>query len=187
MPPTTTRRPRPSRAALNPGRGKADGRAMDERAPSSIPLRRGVALRMAATLALALVALDVIDRATGQPGLVASLVSPSQASAQGESDAGGPFSAAQQRKDMIAELRQINSRLERLESKLSSGLTVKVTDMPALKLPPELRAPAPRADAAPATNEGVRAAPPAAPEGLAGAPEAAQQGSPIIRTRPLPR
>jgi hypothetical protein len=45
----------------------------------------------------------------------------------------GLISAAEQRKVMIAELRRLGARMERIEAKLNSGLSVKVTEMPALK------------------------------------------------------
>ena len=48
---------------------------------------------------------------------------------------GGLSNALEQRKQIIAELRTLNARMERIESKLAAGLNVKVTDMPALKLP----------------------------------------------------
>jgi hypothetical protein len=44
-------------------------------------------------------------------------------------------SAAEQRKQIIQELKQLSSRLERLESRLNRELTVKVTEMPEIKLP----------------------------------------------------
>jgi hypothetical protein len=68
------------------------------------------------------------------------VTAPSAASAQPENEsAGGLISASEQRKVMIAELRAIGGRLDRIESKLAAGgVNVKVTDMPALKLPPEL-------------------------------------------------
>lgn len=67
------------------------------------------------------------------------VTTPSSASAQPDSDTGGLISAGEQRKVMIAELKAMNGRLERIESKLAAGgVNVKVTDMPALKLPPEL-------------------------------------------------
>jgi hypothetical protein len=46
----------------------------------------------------------------------------------------GLVSAAEQRKVMIAELRTLSSRIERVESLLAKGINVKVTDMPAIKL-----------------------------------------------------
>jgi hypothetical protein len=68
------------------------------------------------------------------------VTAPSSASAQPENESvGGLISASEQRKVMIAELKSISSRLERIDSKLAAGgVAVKVTDMPALKLPPEL-------------------------------------------------
>ena len=72
----------------------------------------------------ALLALGAIDRHAGAPeGATAAL-------AQSQPDAGGMMNAAEQRKQIIAELRQMNSRLERIEGKLAGGLSVKVTDMP---------------------------------------------------------
>lgn len=45
----------------------------------------------------------------------------------------GLISAAEQRKMMIAELKTIASRMERIESHMAKGLTVKVSEMPASK------------------------------------------------------
>jgi len=67
---------------------------------------------------------------------VARLIGPPQAAAQA-SESGELANALQQRKEMIAELRQLNAKLDRLDASLSKG--VKVTEMPALKLPPELK------------------------------------------------
>jgi hypothetical protein len=72
-----------------------------------------------------LLALGLIDRRSG--GELASLPA---AHAQ-QPDQGGMMNALEQRKVMIAELRNISSRLERLEAKLNAGLNVKVTSMPA--------------------------------------------------------
>lgn len=47
---------------------------------------------------------------------------------------GGFVSAAEQRKIMIAELRNMAARLERVESLLSKGVSVKVTDMPPVNI-----------------------------------------------------
>lgn len=57
---------------------------------------------------------------------------PSVAAAQSSSSE-PPFNAAEQRKNMIAQLTQINERLGRLESKLDKPLSVKVVEMPAQK------------------------------------------------------
>jgi len=49
-------------------------------------------------------------------------------------DPTGRISAAEQRKQMIAELKAASARLERIESALARGISVKVTDMPAVKV-----------------------------------------------------
>ncbi len=97
----------------------------------------------------------VLDRAAGPAGRGGGL-GPAEASAQVRSVSSGPGSSAgksledeptdgrvnpaDQRKQMIAELRNISQRLDRLESVISKGLTVKVTDMPEMKLPKALEA-----------------------------------------------
>jgi len=86
-----------------------------------------------------LLALGVIDRHAGSRDAISGLTEPAQASAQQPSD-GGMTNRLEQNKQMIAELQKMNGKLDRIESKLSSGISVKVTDMPALKLPPELKA-----------------------------------------------
>lgn len=58
---------------------------------------------------------------------------PEMADPPGE-DAAGRISAAEQRKVMIAELRNIGARLERLESSLSRVVNVKVVDMPPIRM-----------------------------------------------------
>src|SRR5262245_12528171 len=68
-----------------------------------------------------------------------SVDSPGVALAQ-EQDSGGLTNALEQRKQIIAELRQMNGRLERIEARMASKLEVKVVDMPPLKLPPEPKA-----------------------------------------------
>jgi hypothetical protein len=61
------------------------------------------------------------------------LTQPPAAQAQPQND-GGLTSALEQRKQMIAELRTLNSKMDRIEAKLNSGLSVKVTEMPPVKL-----------------------------------------------------
>jgi len=76
------------------------------------------------------------------------LTQPPAAQAQPQND-GGLTSALEQRKQIIAELRTLNSKMDRIESKLNSGISVKITDMPPLKLPPDAKAKAERGDAKP--------------------------------------
>lgn len=80
-------------------------------------------------------------------GLVlGTVMQPQSASAQGQvgivggagsgaaaSETQGMISAADQRKAMIDELRTLNSRMDRIEGLLSKGLTVKVSEMPAMR------------------------------------------------------
>ena len=47
---------------------------------------------------------------------------------------GGLVSAADQRKLMIAELRSISRRMEKLEAQLAKGIDVRVTDMPEVRV-----------------------------------------------------
>jgi hypothetical protein len=44
-----------------------------------------------------------------------------------------PFNSADQRRQMIEQLREINTRMGRLEAQLKTGISVKVTEMPAQK------------------------------------------------------
>lgn len=94
----------------------------------------------------------ILDRIAAPSGVLA----PSQAGAQVHSvksapsstPARGPedeasdsrISAADQRKQIIAELRAIQQRMDRFEAVLSKGISVKVTDMPEMKLPKSLEA-----------------------------------------------
>lgn len=50
-----------------------------------------------------------------------------------ESGAAARISAAEQRKTMIAQLREISSRLDRIETVLRAGLDVRVKEMPPTK------------------------------------------------------
>jgi hypothetical protein len=99
--------------------------ATDERRP------RRVYLPIAGVIAACLGGVVLFN--PGQGGLLAS--------AQAQPAAGQPettmWSAAEQRKEMIAQLRAMNARLERVESMMSKGLSVKVTEMPAIRIPRE--------------------------------------------------
>jgi hypothetical protein len=74
-----------------------------------------------------------------------------------DTDVNGRISAAEQRKQIIAELRTIQTKMDRLEQTLNKGLNVKVIDMPELKLPAELRRTSKDQNAAP--ESGVRVSP----------------------------
>ncbi|MFG0327314.1 MAG: hypothetical protein ACF8SC_08650 [Phycisphaerales bacterium JB037] len=60
----------------------------------------------------------------------------SEAGAAGsQPNGGGLVSAASQRKEMIAALKEMSQRLAKMEAKLNSGLDVDVRQMPPIKLP----------------------------------------------------
>jgi len=62
-----------------------------------------------------------------------SLAAPPAANAAGEPpDSLSPFNSGEQRRQMILQLTEMNQRLTRIEAKLNSGLSVKVTEMPAV-------------------------------------------------------
>jgi hypothetical protein len=81
----------------------------------------------------------VADRLLGgDQGGIGGALSPAPASAQPETDSGGGMlSGAEQRKQQLSEMRKMNSHLEKIEARLNAGLSVKVTEMPELKLPKE--------------------------------------------------
>lgn len=60
-----------------------------------------------------------------------------QPAANSASDDKGMASAIEQRKQMIAELKNLSKRVEKIESILTKG--IKVSEMPELKLPAEFR------------------------------------------------
>jgi hypothetical protein len=75
-----------------------------------------------------------------QPGLTSANAQPAQPQAEySPDDASGRISAAEQRKQIVTELKGVSQRLDRIEAALSRGISVKVTDMPAQK-PQEPRA-----------------------------------------------
>lgn len=86
---------------------------------------------------LTVIAVLLAANMLGRPG---AITEPAAAHAQvGGSDPGGMTNALEQRKQMINELRQIGSRLDRIESKINGGLNVKVTEMPPLRMPTDQR------------------------------------------------
>ncbi|MFM9994201.1 MAG: hypothetical protein ACKVU4_00200 [Phycisphaerales bacterium] len=86
------------------------------------------------TAIAALLGLLVLDR-QGVTGVASPSAAHAQVSSTDDPLAAGQalVSASEQRKLMIAELKRMGTRLERIESKLSGVLSVKVTEMPASK------------------------------------------------------
>ena len=50
-----------------------------------------------------------------------------------------PFNAMEQRKQMIVQLTEMNRRLTTIEQKITTGLSVKVTEMPDVRLKDQAR------------------------------------------------
>jgi hypothetical protein len=125
--------------------GSADVSGMEPNTPG-VKRPRGYQNLMLTAIAGAMV-IGLVDRST-------TALSPAPALAQADQpDGGGLMNALEQRKQIIAELRLLNSKIDRVEARLNNGLSVKVTEMPPLKLPPE---PRPRqSDAKDAPGEGV--------------------------------
>lgn len=93
--------------------------------------RRSGYLNAVLTAIAVLLTLLVVDRHAG-PGITGAALAQGQPE-DPSSSAQAMVSAAEQRKQMIAELRRIAGRMERIEAKLNAGLTVKVSEMPAAK------------------------------------------------------
>jgi len=66
------------------------------------------------------------EEAGAGPGAAMAALEPPAGPGRGT----GLISAADQRKIMISEIRRIGSRLERIESALSRGISVRVTELP---------------------------------------------------------
>lgn len=82
------------------------------------------------TVVAVLLGFNLLARSGDRPAFVG--VSEAQVSTL--DDTGGRISAAEQRKQIIAELQNVGRRVEHLESMLSKGLSVKVTEMPAVRM-----------------------------------------------------
>jgi hypothetical protein len=93
------------------------------------------------TVIAGLLAVNAVTRSTG-------IFDPSQAQAQNAAvvppeEGAGLISAAEQRKVMITELRAIQSRLDRLESAMNRTLSVRVVEMPEVRVKQEGTRPQP--------------------------------------------
>lgn len=111
---------------------RADGWCMENQRP--ITTRRVAYLNVVLTAIAVLLALLLVDR-QGVAGWLAPPGARAQASAADDpqSSAQSLVSASEQRKLMIAELKRLAGKLDRIEAKLNAGLNVKVTEMPAAK------------------------------------------------------
>jgi hypothetical protein len=88
------------------------------------------------TLIAALLLAMMLDHGQGSLIPLADAQHQTQPRSSGGGDDGeeGRVSAAEQRKVMIAELRNLSARMEHMEAVLSKPLTVKVTEMPPVQI-----------------------------------------------------
>lgn len=97
---------------------------------------------LALTVIAGLLAINVLDRARpssmeslalAQPTTVRNVpgaTPSSQVTPVNEDDTNGRTNAAEQRKQIINELRALGTRMDRMEGVMRSGLSVKVTELP---------------------------------------------------------
>lgn len=101
---------------------------MDQHAQQSVGARVGPSRSAVSLWACAgLLGLNLLLGISGVP-----LIGTAGAQPGGTPSIDPPFNAAEQRKKMIDQLTQVNDRLSRIEAKLDKGLSVKVTEMPAI-------------------------------------------------------
>jgi hypothetical protein len=115
---------------------------------TAAPRRSGYQNAMLTAIAV-LLAVGVVDRHAGSGDRLDRLMTPDAAQAQQPQTDGGLANKLDQNKQIIAELRSLNGKMDRIEAKLNSGLSVKVTDMPPLRLPPEVKGKGEKGDAKP--------------------------------------
>lgn len=96
-------------------------------------MRHHHAVRGSLTVVAVLLGLGLMERLANGPSV--ALAAPQRSA--GPDEGGGLLSAAEQRKTIIAELKRISAQLEALDARLKNGISVKVTDMPEIKLPAE--------------------------------------------------
>lgn len=91
--------------------------------------------RMTTNALLGIIALSLsaiaFDTVSANPNLVPA------AMAQPGEDEGGRVSAAEQRKVIIAELKSLNARMDKLDAHMAKGIAVKVLELPRAAEPKE--------------------------------------------------
>lgn len=125
--------------------------------------RQGTYLNIAVSVLTGVLAMNVLG--SREPVGISTAQANAPASAPpadaGDDSVNGRISAAEQRKQIIAELKTLNQKFDRVDSMLKSGISVKVTDMPASK---EAKSESkPRPEGKPEPRIEVRQAPAAAP------------------------
>ena len=95
-------------------------------------MRKRPSVNVLLTVVGALLALNVLVTLAGSGGSPVAFAAEQPAAQSGSSDT--PFNAARNANRVAEELSQISDRLARIEAKLDKGLSVKVTEMPPIKL-----------------------------------------------------
>lgn len=95
-------------------------------------MRNRTYLNVAATVAAVLLALNLMV-VLGE----SRLTPPAVAAQPEERGFQTPFNASEQRREMIISLEKINTKLAAIESRLDRGLSVKVTEMPPMRMQDE--------------------------------------------------
>lgn len=90
------------------------------RTPNTNPKRYSALLPAAAVFAGLLAVSHLSDSGAATPATANAAYQPET-----------PFNAAQQRKEQLEQLKLLNEKMARIESKLDRGISVKVTEMPA--------------------------------------------------------
>jgi hypothetical protein len=123
---------------------------------TAAPRRSGYQNAMLSAIAV-LLALGLVERHAGSGDRLDRLMGPESALAQPSSE--GLTNKLDQNKQIIAELQKLNGKMDRIEAKLSGPLTVKVTDMPPIKLPADVKGKAEKGDADPKPEPKVEVKP----------------------------
>jgi hypothetical protein len=103
--------------------------------PSRVPYTNAILTVIAVLLGVIVLDRAVVRAGAGEAGLLGG---PSAAKAESGPDdedvVGARVSAADQRKVIIAELRNLSHKLDTIDTRLGKGLNVKVIDMPAVRM-----------------------------------------------------
>jgi len=111
-----------------------EDRTMSNAAPANASPRSGrLYTNTILTLMAGFVLAMMLDRGQGSLMSVADAQN-HQPAGRSEGDDSGLVSAAEQRKVMIAELRSLGTRMEHMEAVLSKPMSVKVIDMPPVRM-----------------------------------------------------
>lgn len=95
----------------------------------------------------------------------AAQAQPAARAAESGDDPSGRISAAEQRKEMIGLLKGLSTRVERLETTIARGISVKVTDMPAIRMDGSIEGIAgAESNTAPSPKPGIRSLMPGRPQ-----------------------